>query len=58
MCVSLNLFFRLVVDEYEKTISEVLSEREREKLVHDIEVEKITNQRNQVIVYTQVLFIL
>ena len=60
MCVSLYLalFFRLVVDEYEKTISEVLSEREREKLVHDIEVEKITNQRNQVIVYTQVLFII
>ena len=48
----LALFFRLVVDEYEKTISEVLSEREREKLVHDIEVEKITNQRNQVIVHT------
>ena len=40
---------RLVVDEYEKTISEVLSERDREKLLHDIEVEKITNQRNQVI---------
>ena len=39
---------RLVVDEYEKTISEVLSERDREKLLHDIEVEKITNQRNQV----------
>ena len=36
-----------MVDEYERTISEVLSEREREKLVHDIEVEKITNQRNQ-----------
>ena len=35
------------MDEYERTISEVLSEREREKLVHDIEVEKITNQRNQ-----------
>ena len=49
----------LVVDEYEKTISEVLSERERETLLHDIEVEKITNQRNQVIVlYTQVFFIL
>merc|ERR1719471_943384 len=30
----------LVVDEYEKTISEVLSERDREKLLHDIEVEK------------------
>ena len=45
-------FCRLVVDEYEKTISEVLSERERESLLHDIEVEKITNQRNQVIVYT------
>ena len=41
--------FRLVVDEYEKTISEVLSEREREKLLHDIEIEKISNQRNQVI---------
>ena len=37
------------MDEYEKTISEVLSERDREKLLHDIEVEKITNQRNQVI---------
>ena len=39
------------MDEYEKTISEVLSERDREKLLHDIEVEKITNQRNQVIFY-------
>ena len=47
-----NRQMMLVVDEYEKTISEVLSERERETLLHDIEVEKITNQRNQVIVYT------
>ena len=45
---NMTFFCRLVVDEYEKTISEVLSEREREKLLHDIEVEKVTNQRNQV----------
>jgi hypothetical protein len=40
---------RLVVDEYGNTISEVVSERDRERVVHEIAMEKITNQRNQVV---------
>lgn len=37
-----------MVDEYEKTINDVLSGRDRERLLHEIDLEKITNQRNQV----------
>ena len=37
------------MEEYEKTLSEIVSERERDRVVHDIEKEKITAERNQVL---------
>ena len=36
-----------VVNEYEKTISEVISDRERERVCGDIEKEKLIQQRDQ-----------
>ena len=39
----------MIVEEYEKTISEVISEREREKIVHEIEKDKLAGQRDHVI---------
>ncbi len=38
---------RLVVEEYEKTISELISERERGRVVHQIEREKMASARAQ-----------
>ena len=40
---------RLVVEEYKKTISDVAAERERERVVNEIEKEKISAERSQVI---------
>ena len=37
------------MEEYEKTISEVISEREREKVVHEIEKDKLASQRDHVV---------
>lgn len=44
-----HFLFRMIVEEYEKTISEVISEREREKVVHEIEKDKLASQRDRVI---------
>ncbi len=37
------------MEEFEKTISEVIGERERARVVHDIEREKIAGERAQAI---------
>ena len=36
------------MEEYEKTISEVISGRERDRVLHEIAKEKIEDQRDQV----------
>jgi chromosome segregation ATPase len=41
-------FFRDVVGEYERTISEVISERERNRVCHDIDREKLQAELEQV----------
>ena len=43
----LFLFFRKVLQEYEKTISEMYADRERERICQDIEKEKLTRERDQ-----------
>ncbi len=47
--VLFSTFRRMVVEEYERTISEIISERERARVLHDIEMEKITSEKNQTI---------
>merc|ERR1712165_161372 len=37
-----------IVEEFEKTISQLISERERERVCHGIERERMANERNQV----------
>ena len=39
--------FRKVVQEYEKTISEIISDRERERVCQEIEKEKFIRERDQ-----------
>ena len=39
--------FRKVVQEYEKTISEIISDRERERVCQEIEKEKLIRERDQ-----------
>ena len=39
---------RGIVEEFEKTISQLISERERERVCHEIERERMANERNQV----------
>ena len=41
------LFFRKVLQEYEKTISEMYSDRERERVCMEIEKEKLARERDQ-----------
>ena len=43
----LFLFFRKVLQEYEKTISEMYADRERERICQEIEKEKLTRERDQ-----------
>ena len=43
----LIFFFRKVLQEYEKTISEMYSERERERVCMEIEKEKLARERDQ-----------
>ena len=40
-------FFRKVLQEYEKTISEMYSDRERERVCMEIEKEKLARERDQ-----------
>ncbi|XP_059083460.1 transforming acidic coiled-coil-containing protein 3-like isoform X1 [Tigriopus californicus] len=47
-CVESNRQMMIVVEEYEKTISEILSERERDRVCHEIEKDKLTSERNQI----------
>ena len=45
----LNLYFiyRRVLQEYEKTISEMYADRERERIFMEIEKEKVARERDQ-----------
>ena len=40
--------FRKVVQEYEKTISEIISDRERDRVCMDIEKENVARERDQI----------
>ena len=42
------IFSRLVVEDFEKTISEVLAERNRAEVCHEIEKEKISGEKLQI----------
>merc|ERR1712098_823318 len=44
-----NLEMMKVVKEYEKAISEVIADRERERVCHDIEKEKVARERDQIL---------
>ena len=44
-----NSCSRIILHEYERTISEVVAERERERVVHEIEKEKIAAGRDAVL---------
>ena len=39
----------MVVEDFEKTISEVLAERNRAEVCHEIEKERISNERAQIL---------
>jgi len=43
-----NLEMMKVVKEYERAISEVIADRERERVCHDIEKEKLAQERDQI----------
>jgi hypothetical protein len=40
-------YYRKVVQEYEKTISEIIGDRERERVCMEIEKEKVARDRDQ-----------
>merc|ERR1711971_488113 len=44
-----NMEMMKVVTEYEKAISEVIADRERERVCHDIEKEKVARERDQIL---------
>ncbi len=37
----------MILEEYEKTIAEMISQRERDRVVHEIEREKIIGEKSQ-----------